>query len=181
MPPHPFSRPLLALEPISLRTDVHFGHDPQRADGPFSILARSRLRLWGWILGREQSPSYHVEVGQRCCDLKSMQIFRQAAVADLLEAKHPLDHPDRVLDFGAHPRLGLVRTATRGLRRSKDASDVSEIRDVAIQPRWMQREFNLLVYRCEAVLEGNRESLLQVPQESEGCRGTEQSHERARS
>src|SRR5215470_13686608 len=60
------------------------------------------------LLRRQQLPADHVDVGQRSGDLQAMQVLGEAAVADLLEAKHALDHSYRVLHLGAHPRFGLV-------------------------------------------------------------------------
>src|SRR5258708_35404353 len=58
---------------------------------------------------RMQQPSREkVEVSQRRRDFEAVQVLGEAAVADLLEAEHPLDHPDGVLDLSAHLRLGPV-------------------------------------------------------------------------
>jgi len=56
----------------------------------------------------EQSPPYQEQIRQRCGDLQSMQVLRQASVIHLLKAKDPLDHPKHVLDFGAHTGLAAV-------------------------------------------------------------------------
>ena len=46
-----------------------------------------------------------VEISQRGGDFQAVQVLGEATVADLLEPKHPLDHPDRVLNLRAtHPR-----------------------------------------------------------------------------
>lgn len=60
------------------------------------------------ILRMEQPASDDEEVGERRGDFEPMQILRDAAVTDFLEAKDPLDHPDGVLDLGANPRLVAV-------------------------------------------------------------------------
>src|SRR5579883_2078533 len=59
-------------------------------------------------LYRQQAAADHEQVGQRRSDLQAVQVLRQAAVAYLLESEHPLDHPDAVLDLGAHPGLVAV-------------------------------------------------------------------------
>ncbi len=55
------------------------------------------------FLRMEQPASDDEEVGERCGDLKPVQILRDASVTDLLEAKDPLDHADRVLHLSADP------------------------------------------------------------------------------
>src|SRR5258708_29494049 len=60
------------------------------------------------LLRRQQPSPDKVEVSQRRRDFEAVQVLGEAAVADLLEAEHPLDHPDGVLDLSAHLRLGAV-------------------------------------------------------------------------
>src|SRR5262245_10580792 len=60
------------------------------------------------LLCAQQPSPYRVEVGERRGDLQAVQVLGQTAVADLLEAKHPLDYPDRVLDLGPHSGFALV-------------------------------------------------------------------------
>ena len=60
-------------------------------------------------LRSEQSPAHRVQIGQCCGDLKPVQVLGQPSIANLLEAKDPLDHPDRVFDLGADLRFGAVR------------------------------------------------------------------------
>lgn len=49
-----------------------------------------------------------VEVGQRSGHLQPVQVLRQTAIADLAEAEDVLDHPEHVLDLGAHAGLVAV-------------------------------------------------------------------------
>src|SRR5256884_9891624 len=50
----------------------------------------------------------HEQIRQRGTDFEPVQVLRESAVTHLLEAEDPLDHPNRVLDLRAHPRLGAV-------------------------------------------------------------------------
>src|SRR5277367_5113822 len=68
----------------------------------FSRSSSTRLL---WI---EQSPSNHVQVGQRRRDLEPVQILRQTPVADLAKAEDVLDHAEYMLDLGSHSRLVAV-------------------------------------------------------------------------
>src|SRR5437660_3836691 len=61
------------------------------------------------LLRMQQSPSDRVEIGECGRDFEAMQVLGKTAVAHLLEAEHPLEHPDRVLDLRPHARLGAVR------------------------------------------------------------------------
>jgi hypothetical protein len=56
----------------------------------------------------EQPAPHDKEGGERCRDLKSVQILRHAPVRDFLEAKYPFGHSDGVLHFGADPRFVAV-------------------------------------------------------------------------
>ena len=56
----------------------------------------------------QQSATDQVEIGERCGDLEAVQVLGESAIAHLAEPKHPLDHPDRVLDFGPHLRFGAI-------------------------------------------------------------------------
>src|ERR1700688_5011101 len=67
-----------------------------------------RQRLSTRALRMQQPASDDEEVGERRGGFEPMQILRDAAVTDFLEAKDPLDHPDSVLDLGANPRLVAV-------------------------------------------------------------------------
>src|SRR5262249_13664905 len=60
------------------------------------------------LLRRQQSPADHVDVGQRGSDFHAVQVLGKTAIAHFLEAEHTLDHPDRVLNLGPHPRFGLI-------------------------------------------------------------------------
>src|SRR5215469_14135332 len=60
------------------------------------------------LLCRQESPADHVEIRQRGGNLQVMQVLGETSITDLLEAKHPLDHPDRVLNLCTHPRFALV-------------------------------------------------------------------------
>src|SRR6516165_8225641 len=53
-------------------------------------------------------PARHEQIGQRAGHQQAMRVLLQAAVAQLGEAEYPLDDPDRMLDPGAHFRLGAV-------------------------------------------------------------------------
>ena len=74
------------------------------------------------LLRIQQSPSDHVQIGERGRDLQPVQVLRQAPVTDFLEAEDPLDHTEHVLDLGADPRLVTVRGLDL-LRRSGCPSD----------------------------------------------------------
>ena len=50
-------------------------------------------------------PARHEQIGQRAGDDEAMRVLFEPAIAHLGEAKHPLDNPDRMLDFGPHLRL----------------------------------------------------------------------------
>jgi hypothetical protein len=60
------------------------------------------------LLRPEQFSSDHVQIGERRGDLEPMQVLCQAAIAGLAEAEDVLDHPEHVLDLGAHPRLVAI-------------------------------------------------------------------------
>src|SRR5215831_12803244 len=66
--------------------------------------ARDTLRL----LAAQQMPSRHEQIGQCAGDDEAMSVLCQSAVAYLDEAEHPFDDPNRMLDPGAHLRLGAV-------------------------------------------------------------------------
>ena len=68
----------------------------------------SRFALTRLLRSQQLSPD-RAEVCQRGVDLEPVQVLGEPAVTDFLEAEHPLDHPDRVLDLRADPRLGAVR------------------------------------------------------------------------
>src|SRR5215471_9478495 len=72
---------------------------PHRIDSQFSSTP---------LLCVQQLAPYRIEVGQCRCDFQAVQVLGKTAIADLLEAEHTLDHPDRVLDLGTHPRFALV-------------------------------------------------------------------------
>src|SRR5437762_4320447 len=60
------------------------------------------------LLRIQQSSPHHEQIRQRGTDFEPVQVLRESAVTHLLEAEDPLDHPNRVLDLRAHPRLGAV-------------------------------------------------------------------------
>jgi len=76
----------------------------------------SNLLSRGWaypsvstrFLRLQQSPPHHIQVREGRAHLQSVQILGKPAVAGFAEAKDPLDHSDRMLNLGAHLRLGLV-------------------------------------------------------------------------
>ena len=61
------------------------------------------------LLRMQQSPSDRVQIGERGGDFEAVQVLGEAPVAHLLEAEHPLDHPDRVLDLRSDARLAAER------------------------------------------------------------------------
>src|SRR2546429_3279564 len=73
------------------------------------------------LLRIQQSSPHHEQISQRGTDFEPVQVLRESAVTHLLEAEDPLDHPNRVLDLRAHPRLGavpaLMSSSTRPPRR----------------------------------------------------------------
>src|SRR5688500_9572697 len=56
----------------------------------------------------QQVRSDDEQIGERAGDEEAMRVLVQAAIAHLLEAEHPLDHPEHVLDFRAYPGLRTV-------------------------------------------------------------------------
>src|SRR5271156_3273550 len=56
----------------------------------------------------QQSPSHQEQIRQRCGDLQSMQVLRQASVTHFLKAEDPLDHSKHVLDRGSHAGFAAV-------------------------------------------------------------------------
>src|SRR5436853_7357955 len=60
------------------------------------------------LLRIQQSSPHHEQIRQRGTDFEPVQVLRESAVTHLLEAEDPLDHPNRVLDLRANPRLGPV-------------------------------------------------------------------------
>lgn len=71
-----------------------------------------KTRVWRFSptlsLYIEQSPSHQVQIGKRCGDLKSVQVFCQASVTHFLNAEDPLDDPKHVLDLGLYAGLASV-------------------------------------------------------------------------
>src|ERR1039458_9994333 len=57
------------------------------------------------LLRIQQAPSDHVQIGERGRDFQAVQVLGKAPIADLLEAEHPLDHADGVLDLRSDARL----------------------------------------------------------------------------
>jgi hypothetical protein len=53
-------------------------------------------------------PACHKQIGEGTGHEQAMSILFEPAIAHLGKAKHSLDDPDRMLDPGAHPRLGAV-------------------------------------------------------------------------
>src|SRR5205823_13871124 len=79
------------------------------ADSAFVMPNRAFFRSAKTPLLRMQQPSAHgIQVGERRRDFQTVQVLGEAPVTDLLEAEYALDHPDRVLDLRANPRLGAV-------------------------------------------------------------------------
>src|SRR4249920_3513526 len=61
-------------------------------------------------LQSHQSTANHVQIGQGTGHEQSIGVFLEPAVAHLSETKDALDDQERMLDFGAHPRLrGVLR------------------------------------------------------------------------
>ncbi len=60
------------------------------------------------LLAAQQMSAGDEQIGQRAGDQQAMRVLLQPAIAHLGKAEHPLDDPDRVLDFGPHVRLGAV-------------------------------------------------------------------------
>src|SRR6516164_3348051 len=58
--------------------------------------------------GSQQMPARHKQIGQGAGHEQAMSVLLEPAVADLGKAEHPLDNPDRMLDFGSHLRFGAV-------------------------------------------------------------------------
>ena len=56
----------------------------------------------------QQSPPLQEDVCQGSTHLEPVQVLRQSSIANLLEAKHMLDHPNGMFDFGAHFGLRAV-------------------------------------------------------------------------
>jgi hypothetical protein len=61
------------------------------------------------LVQAQQALAHHEEVGQCAGDDEAMPVLRQAAVAHLSEAEHPLEHANRVFDPGPDPRQAIVR------------------------------------------------------------------------
>lgn len=75
-------------------------------DGP---LERSIRQLPQTRFLRKQQPASHdKQVGKCRGHFEPVQVLGQAPVANFLEAKDSLDHPNGVLHFGANPRLVAV-------------------------------------------------------------------------
>src|SRR2546430_17265514 len=79
--------------------------------------------FWGQVTLRrwaaQQMSACHEQIGERAGDDEAMSVLFEPAIAQLGEAEHPLDDPDRMLDFGPHLRLGAV---FRPLDRVHDAA-----------------------------------------------------------
>src|SRR6202167_1870774 len=54
------------------------------------------------LLRIEQSPTNHVQIGERGRHFEAVQILCQTAVANLTEAQDVLDHTEYVLHLGSH-------------------------------------------------------------------------------
>src|SRR5919108_3375624 len=65
------------------------------------------------ILRIQQAPSVHEDVCEGSARFEPVQVLVQTSVSNLLEAKHPLDHADRMLDLRPHARLGAVASFDR--------------------------------------------------------------------
>ena len=53
-------------------------------------------------------PARDKQLGERAGHDEAMSVLFEPAIPHLGEAKHPLDDPDRMLDFRAHLRFGAV-------------------------------------------------------------------------
>src|SRR5215813_11133999 len=53
-------------------------------------------------------PACHKQIGEGAGHEQAMSILFEPAIAHLGEAKHSLDDPDRMLDFGPHLRFGAI-------------------------------------------------------------------------
>src|SRR6516165_6356251 len=51
---------------------------------------------------------YHEQIGQSAAHPEPLRVLRQPAVARLDEPEHSFEHPERVLNLGAHPGLRAV-------------------------------------------------------------------------
>ena len=60
------------------------------------------------LLRSQQLAADHEQIRQCRGDFQTVQILRQSAIAHLLKAEHPLDHPEDVLDLRAYLRLGTI-------------------------------------------------------------------------
>src|SRR5258706_5046265 len=76
---------------------------PERSSTAIAHASGATLPLFS-----QQVTSRQVQIGQRRCYEQTMCVLGQAAVAHFDKAEDALDDADRVLDLGAHPRLGLV-------------------------------------------------------------------------
>ena len=85
------------------------GHILVAGSVPFTATRRNSRFPETRLLRMQQSPPDHVQIGKCGRDLQAMQVLGNAAVANLLEAEHALDHADRVLDLGSNARLVAVR------------------------------------------------------------------------
>ena len=70
--------------------------------GPLPTMTGKPKRAFEWIVHAVDRPLLGPS------DEQAMGVLGQAAIAHLHEAEHALDHADRVLDLGAHFRLGSV-------------------------------------------------------------------------
>jgi hypothetical protein len=102
---------------MRLGTDLQLRSRKERVSVAGSALFASERRIPRSsatpLLRIQQSPADRVQIGERGGAFQAVQALGQAPVADLLEAEHPLDHPDRVLDLRPHARLGAVRGLDR--------------------------------------------------------------------
>jgi len=55
-----------------------------------------------------QSPTHHVEIRQPATDLEPVGILRQPSIPHFGPAEDPLDHQERMLDFGPNLRFGPI-------------------------------------------------------------------------
>ena len=101
--------------------ECRLGWAPARVSAETALRAASKTRVrrlspTRW-LRIQQPPARQEQVGQCVGNLQPMQVLRQASVAHFLKAEDPLDHPEHVLDLGAHAGLATVG----GLDRLVDA------------------------------------------------------------
>lgn len=122
---------------------------PARISAQTFLPATSKTRIWRpsppHSLRIRQSPARQEQIRQRCGDLQSVQVLRQASVTNLLKAEDPFDHPKHVLDLGSHAELAAVGGLDR--RINAFAPSVSLVGKV-LRPRCPDADRGLLSAVC---------------------------------